>query len=57
MTKDAIHAKASCKVRVIRRVSSIRLNTNYTVCYVGRSKHLHLLRKLNGKAQIRIFFR
>ena len=45
MTKDAIHAKASCKVRVIRRVSSIRLNTNYTVCYVGRSKQLHAIIK------------
>ena len=45
MTKDAIHAKASCKVRVIRRVSSIRLNTNYTVCYVGRSKKLHAILK------------
>lgn len=45
MTKDAIHAKASCKVRVIRRVSSIRLNTNYTVCYVGRSKQLHAIVK------------
>ena len=41
MAKDATHAKASCKVRVIRRVSGIRLNTNYTVCYVGRSKQLH----------------
>ncbi len=41
MTKDATHAKASCKVRVIRRVSGIRLNTNYTICYVGRSKQLH----------------
>lgn len=40
MTKDAVHAKASCKVRVIRRVSSIKLNTNYTVVYVGRSKKL-----------------
>lgn len=45
MTKDAIHAKASCKVRVIRRVSSIKLNTNYTVCYVGRSKKLHAILK------------
>lgn len=45
MTKDAIHAKASCKVRVIRRVTSIRLNTNYTVCYVGRSKQLHAIIK------------
>lgn len=45
MTKDAVHAKASCKVRVIRRVSGIRLNTNYTVCYVGRSKQLHAIIK------------
>lgn len=41
MTKDAVHAKASCKVRVIKRVSGIKLNTNYTVLYVGRSKKLY----------------
>ena len=40
MAKDSTHAKASCKVIVIRRASSIKLNTNYTVIYVGRSKKL-----------------
>lgn len=39
-TKDSVHAKATCKVRVIRRVSSIKLNSDYVVCYVGRSKKL-----------------
>ncbi len=40
MTKDAVHAKATCKVRVIQRVKSIRLNSDYMTLYVGRSKKL-----------------
>lgn len=39
-TNDAIHAKATCKVRVIQRISSIKLSSDYLVCYVGRSKRL-----------------
>lgn len=39
-TNDAIHAKATCKVRVIQRISSIKLSSDYLVCYVGRSKKL-----------------
>lgn len=39
-TTDAVRAKATCKVRVIQRVSSISLNSDYMVCYVGRSKKL-----------------
>lgn len=40
ITKDKIHAKAVCNVRVIRRAKSIGLNTDYMVLYVGRSKTL-----------------
>lgn len=39
-TDDSVRAKATCKVRVIQRVSSISLNSDYMVCYVGRSKKL-----------------
>ncbi len=39
-TKDAIRAKATCKVRVIQRVTSISLSSDYQVIYVGRSKNL-----------------
>lgn len=39
-TNDSVRAKATCKVRVIQRVSSISLNSDYMVCYVGRSKKL-----------------
>ncbi|MFG6394207.1 MAG: Ig-like domain-containing protein [Lachnospiraceae bacterium] len=39
-TNDAVRAKATCKVRVIQRISSISLNSDYMVCYVGRSKKL-----------------
>ena len=39
-TNDAIHAKATCKVRVIQRISSIQLSSDYLVCYVGRSKRI-----------------
>ena len=39
-TNDSVRAKATCKVRVIQRVSGISLNSDYMVCYVGRSKKL-----------------
>lgn len=39
-TKDRIKAKATCRVIVIRRVTSVRLNKNYMVCSVGHSKKL-----------------
>lgn len=40
ITKDPIHAKAVCHVRVIQRTTSLSLNTDYMVIYVGRSKKL-----------------
>ena len=40
ITKDPIHAKAVCRVRVIQRTTSLSLNTDYMVIYVGRSKKL-----------------
>lgn len=40
ITKDRIHDKAVCYVRVIQRAKSIGLNTDYMVVYVGRSKTL-----------------
>lgn len=39
-TNDTVRAKATCKVRVIQRISGISLNSDYMVCYVGRSKKL-----------------
>lgn len=41
-TNDAVHAKATCKVRVIQRVTGISLSSDYIVCYVGRSKKLNV---------------
>ena len=39
-TNDSVRAKATCKVRVIQRISSLSLNTDYAVVYVGRTKKL-----------------
>lgn len=39
-TKDKVKAKATCRVTVIRRVTSVSLNTSYAVCYVGHTKKL-----------------
>jgi len=39
-TNDNIHARATCRVRVIQRVSGIKLSSDYIVCYVGRSKKI-----------------
>ena len=48
ITRDRIHAKAVCRVRVIRRATSIALNTDYTVIYVGRSKKLTVRYRPSG---------
>lgn len=40
MTKDKVKAKATCRVTVIRRVTSVKMNTAYALCYVGRTKQL-----------------
>ena len=39
-TKDKIKAKARCKVQVIRRAKSIRIEPNYAVCYIGGTTKL-----------------
>lgn len=39
-TNDSVRAKATCKVRVIQRISSLSLNTDYAVVYVGRTRKL-----------------
>lgn len=39
-TNDSVRAKATCKVRVIQRISSLSLNTDYAVIYVGRTRKL-----------------
>lgn len=44
-TSDGVRAKATCKVRVIQRVSSIRLNSDYVEIYTGKSKKLKAKRK------------
>ena len=48
ITRDRIHAKAVCRVRVIRRATSIALNTDYAVIYVGRSKKLTVRYRPSG---------
>ncbi len=45
MTKDSIHAKATCRVRVIQRVTGLRLSSDYIVCYVGGTKKLKVTPK------------
>lgn len=40
VTKDKVKAKASCRVTVIRPVTSVRMNTKYAICYVGHTKQL-----------------
>lgn len=40
VTKDKVKAKATCRVTVIKSVTSIKLNTQYAVCYVGHTKKL-----------------
>lgn len=40
VTKDKIKAKAKCKVRVIRRAKSLRIEPNYAVCYIGGTTNL-----------------
>lgn len=39
-TKDAIKAKATCKVRVIRRATSIKISPGYMVCYIGKARRV-----------------
>ncbi len=39
-TKDKIKAKARCKVQVIRRAKSLRIEPNYAVCYIGGTTKL-----------------
>ena len=36
-TTDSVHAKAKCRVIVIRRVTKLRLNKSYATCYVGQT--------------------
>lgn len=43
--KDATKAKATCRVIVIRRVSSLRLDKVYATCFVGRSISLKAIIK------------
>ena len=40
VTKDKVKAKASCRVTVIRPVTSVRMNTKYAICFVGHTKKL-----------------
>ena len=40
VTKDKVKAKATCRVTVIRQVTSVRMNTKYAICYVGHTKKL-----------------
>lgn len=40
VTQDKIKAKATCRVTVIRQVTSVKMNTAYAVCYVGHTKQL-----------------
>lgn len=44
-TSDGVRARAVCNVRVIRRVSSLKLNTDYVELYEGKSKKLKAKRK------------
>lgn len=39
-TKDKVKAKATCRVTVIKRASSIKINKRYAICYVGRTMKL-----------------
>lgn len=39
-TTDKIKAKATCRVTVIRRVTSVKMNKKYAICYVGHTKKL-----------------
>lgn len=39
-TKGAIKAKASCRVTVIRRVTSVTMNRAYATCFVGHTMKL-----------------
>lgn len=39
-TKDKVKAKATCRVTVIRRATSIKINKRYAICYVGRTMKL-----------------
>lgn len=36
-TTDSVHAKAKCRVIVIRRVTKLKLNKSYATCYVGQT--------------------
>lgn len=40
VTKDKVKAKATCRVTVIRPVTSVKMNTAYAVCFVGHTKKL-----------------
>ena len=39
-TSDSVHAKAKCRVIVIRRATLIRLNKTYANCYIGKTLRL-----------------
>lgn len=39
-TKDAIKAKASCRVTVIRRVTSVKMSREFATCFVGHTTQL-----------------
>lgn len=39
-TQDKIKAKASCRVRVIRRAKGVSIRPNYAICYIGGTKRL-----------------
>ena len=39
-TSDSVHAKAKCRVIVIRRATLIRLNKTYANCYIGKTLQL-----------------
>lgn len=45
VSRDRLKVKASCKVRVIQRASSIQIVPNYAVCYVGGTRKLHVSMK------------
>lgn len=40
VTKDKVKAKATCRVTVIRPVSSVKMSTAFAICYVGHTKQL-----------------
>lgn len=39
-SNDKIKAKATCRVRVIRRATGISIRPNYAICYIGGTKRL-----------------